>query len=277
MSFLAIPYPYHVFQFASDMIAKGAVKVDKSANNKYAVTIHDPCNLARVSSADVLRAVRDVVRHSCNDVREMPSSIAGANTICCGGGGGLIADETRALRMQAALPRCVAAKKVGSNFIAAPCEICKEQLTEAMDHWQIRVKTGGVMELLGRAMLGARGVEPFRHPGWRLPMPPERPIASDPVSACLYRPDRSRVLGSSGRMASVHQCPCYKPPLRCTYLIYRDHACVGRGLPGHPADVSTVLGARGLAPRSPSRGARECFRARPASSRLRRRQGGMNP
>ncbi len=161
MSFLATPYPYHIFQFASAMIAKGALKVDKSANSEFTVAIHDPCNLARVSSADVLSAVRDVVIYSCSDVREMPSSIAGANTICCGGGGGLMAEETRPLRMQAARPRCVAAEKVGANFVAAPCEICKEQLTEAMGHWQIRAVTGGVMELLGRAMLGARGVGPF--------------------------------------------------------------------------------------------------------------------
>ncbi|MEW6350850.1 MAG: (Fe-S)-binding protein [Thermodesulfobacteriota bacterium] len=166
MSFLEIPYPYHVLQFAAAMIAKGALKVDKTANGEYAATIHDPCNLARVPPAEMTHAIREVVRYSCHDVREMPASITMANTICCGGGGGLLAPENRTLRMAAARPRAMAVARNGANFVAAPCEICKEQLTQAMGYWKTPAVLGGVMELLGRAVLGARGIEPFRLGSW---------------------------------------------------------------------------------------------------------------
>ncbi len=162
MSFLDIPYPYHIFQFTAAMIGKGALKVDKSANNDYSVTIHDPCNLARVPPADMTHAIRGIVGYSCNDVREMPDSITMQNTICCGGGGGLLAPENEALRMAAARPRAIAVAQTHANFVAAPCETCKEQLTQAMDHWNTPAQVGGVMELLSRAVLGARGIEPFR-------------------------------------------------------------------------------------------------------------------
>jgi Fe-S oxidoreductase len=43
------PYPYHISQFTVQMLRKGALngKIDKSANDHYVVTYHDPCNPAR--------------------------------------------------------------------------------------------------------------------------------------------------------------------------------------------------------------------------------------
>ena len=43
------PVPQHICELTYDLIQRGAISFDKSANDKYVVTFHDPCNVARGS------------------------------------------------------------------------------------------------------------------------------------------------------------------------------------------------------------------------------------
>jgi Fe-S oxidoreductase len=146
------PYPYHISQFIVDMLRKGALdgKIDKSANDDYLVTYHDPCNPAR--AGQLVEEPREVLRASCNRFVEMPADTIREKTYCCGAGGGLLTDEVMPIRMAGGKPRAMAVKHVGANYLATPCAICKAQLPEVMSYWDVPVQVGGVIDLLANAL-----------------------------------------------------------------------------------------------------------------------------
>jgi Fe-S oxidoreductase len=146
------PYPYHISQFIADMLRRGALdgKIDKSANDGYVVTYHDPCNPAR--AGQLLEEPRQVLRACCNHFVEMPADTIREKTFCCGGGGGLLTDEIMPIRMAGGKPRAMAVKHVKANFVATPCAICKAQLPEVMKYWNVPAEVGGVVQLLGNAL-----------------------------------------------------------------------------------------------------------------------------
>jgi Fe-S oxidoreductase len=146
------PYPYHISQYIMDMMRKGALdgKIDKSANDDYVVTYHDPCNPAR--AGQLLEEPREILRACCNHFVEMPADTIREKTYCCGAGGGLLTDEVMAIRMAGGKPRALAVKHVKANLLATICAICKAQLPELMKYWDVPAEVNGVIYLLGNAL-----------------------------------------------------------------------------------------------------------------------------
>jgi Fe-S oxidoreductase len=146
------PYPYHISQYISDMLKKGAFegKLDKCANDEYTVTYHDPCNSAR--AGQLLDEPRHVLQACCNQFVEMPANTIREKTFCCGAGGGLLTDELMPIRMAGGKPRAMAVQHSKANYLATVCAICKAQLPESMRYWKVDVKVGGVIDLFVRAL-----------------------------------------------------------------------------------------------------------------------------
>jgi len=146
------PYPYHIHQFILKMMRRGAFdgRIDKSANDDYKVTFHDPCNTAR--AGQLLDEPREVLQACVNNFVEMPRNTIRENTFCCGAGGGLLTDELMPIRMAGGKPRAMAVKHTGANYLATICAICKAQLPESMHYWDVPVKVGGTIDLLARAL-----------------------------------------------------------------------------------------------------------------------------
>ena len=146
------PYPYHISQYIVDMLHKGAFNghLDKSANDEYLVTYHDPCQSAR--SGYLIEEPREIIRAVCNRFVEMPAGTIREKTFCCGAGNGLLTDELMPIRMAGGKPRAMAVKYTGANYLATVCAICKAQLPESMRYWDVPVKVGGVIDLLARAI-----------------------------------------------------------------------------------------------------------------------------
>jgi len=151
LDFLCAPRPEHICEFALRMIRRGALKIDKSANDGQVVTYHDPCNLARAGG--LIEEPRAVLRAAVNAFREMARDTIRERTFCCGAGGGLLADELMDLRMKGAKPRVEAFRASGANYLATPCAICKAQLPVAFQHYGVEAQVGGVMDLLGKAIV----------------------------------------------------------------------------------------------------------------------------
>lgn len=151
LDFLDPPYPVHICEFTADLLARGALKVDKSANDDLLVTYHDPCNPARAGR--LLEEPRAMVRATCNRFVEMAPNTIREKTFCCGAGNGLLTDEIMPIRMAGGKPRAEACRATGANYLATPCAICKAQLPDLMKHWKVPVKTGGVHDLLARAII----------------------------------------------------------------------------------------------------------------------------
>ncbi len=145
-------YPYHISQFIVDMLNKGALNgcIDKSANDDYLITYHDPCNTVRAGM--VIEEPRQIIRAVANRFIEMPANTIREKTYCCGAGGGLLTEELMPIRMAGGKPRALAVKHTNANYLATVCAICKAQLPESMRYWDVPVKVGGVIDLLARAL-----------------------------------------------------------------------------------------------------------------------------
>ena len=138
------PVPQHICEFTHDLIQKGALKFDKSANDHRVMTYHDSCNVARASRmgptpGGQFRIPREIIQATCNHFYDMPADTIHEGTYCCGGGGGLLTDDLMELRVKGAMPRMEALKHVvenhGVTHMAAICAICKSQFSKVLPYY----------------------------------------------------------------------------------------------------------------------------------------------
>ncbi|MBW7996777.1 MAG: (Fe-S)-binding protein [Candidatus Glassbacteria bacterium] len=138
------PVPQHIFEVTHELIGRGALALDPSANDRMTVTYHDSCNIARASRmgdrpGGQFHIPRQVIKASVNRFVEMNPATTFEKTFCCGGGGGLLTDELMEIRIQGALPRMQALKDVvdndGVTHMVAVCAICKAQFTGVLPYY----------------------------------------------------------------------------------------------------------------------------------------------
>ena len=154
--------PTHICEFTWDLIQRGVLDLDKSANDHRIVTFHDSCNVARGSRmgdypGGQFDIPREIIRAVVNNYVEMEVSTTREKTFCCGGGGGLLTDELLDLRVKGALPRMEALTEVananGVNFMATICAICKAQFTKVLPYYGFKMSmVGGVHQLVSTAI-----------------------------------------------------------------------------------------------------------------------------
>jgi Fe-S oxidoreductase len=137
----AYPVPQHICEFTHDLIEKGELTLDKSANDHMTLTYHDSCNVARGSRmgdspGGQFEIPRAIIRACCNNFVDMAADTIRESTFCCGGGGGLLTDDLIEIRVKGAAPRMQALKEVadedGVTHMAAICAICKSQFAKIM-------------------------------------------------------------------------------------------------------------------------------------------------
>ncbi|MBI4847374.1 MAG: (Fe-S)-binding protein [Nitrospirae bacterium] len=159
--------PQHICEYTLDLIKRGALKFDKTANDQFSVTYHDSCNVARATRmgetpGDQFTIPREIIRTVCNKFVDMDADTIGDRTFCCGGGGGTLTDELIDIRVKGAMPRMQALKRVKDshnvNFFALICAICKAQFTKVFPYYGIDMEeVGGVHQLVSNAIiLGAK-------------------------------------------------------------------------------------------------------------------------
>ncbi|MDY6992545.1 MAG: (Fe-S)-binding protein, partial [Pseudomonadota bacterium] len=138
------PVPQHICEFTYELLQKGALKLDKSANDHRRITYHDSCNVARASRMGPMPGgqfiiPRELIKASCNYFYDMLPETLYDQTFCCGGGGGLLTDELIEVRVKGALPRMEALKQVvddyGVTHMAAICAICKTQFAKVLPYY----------------------------------------------------------------------------------------------------------------------------------------------
>ena len=91
----AYPVPQHICEFTYDLIQRGALKLDREANDDKVVTFHDSCNVSRASRMGSMPGgqfviPRAVIQAACNHFVDMAPETTHESTYCCGGGGGLL-------------------------------------------------------------------------------------------------------------------------------------------------------------------------------------------
>jgi len=138
------PVPQHIVEVSHDLIKRGALTLDASANDARRVTFHDSCNIARASRMGDLPGgqfvlPREVLSAVSNHFYEMRDDTIREATFCCGGGGGLLTDDLVELRVKGAMPRMQALKEVvdrhGVTHMVAICAICKSQFARMLPYY----------------------------------------------------------------------------------------------------------------------------------------------
>lgn len=138
------PMPAHICEVTHDLIQRGALKINKEANDHRRITFHDSCNVARGSRMGNVPGgqfiiPREIIKSCANHFYDMAPETIHENTFCCGGGGGLLTDDLLELRVKGALPRMEALKEVVDeydvNTFVAICAICKTQFAKTMPYY----------------------------------------------------------------------------------------------------------------------------------------------
>ena len=156
------PAPQHICEFTYDLIQKGALKLNKEANDHRIITFHDSCNVARASRMGDMPGgqfviPREIIKAVANNFYDMAPETIGESTFCCGGGGGLLTDDLMEVRVKGAVPRMEALKNVvddnGVNFMATICAICKAQFSKVLPYYGFDMSmVGGVHQLVSTAI-----------------------------------------------------------------------------------------------------------------------------
>ncbi len=145
----------HICEFTADLIYNNKLKLDPSRNDKYHITFHDSCNIARAMG--MFEEPRHIIKNTCNRFTEMPENTIREQTFCCGSGAGIGTDENIEMRLRGGLPRANAVKyvrnKYGVNMLACICAIDKANFTSVLNYWAPGVDVCGVHELVGNALV----------------------------------------------------------------------------------------------------------------------------
>jgi Fe-S oxidoreductase len=165
---------WHYSQVLAALLASGDLQVSRRTSRR--VTYHDPCYLARY--AKVTAAPREVLSAIGADLVEMPRN--GANTFCCGAGGGRIwmDDSGLAERPSEQRIREAAALDGVTDFVTA----CPKDLTmytaaaKATGH-ESRLQVGDLIELVAAAIDLPLEVPAPDAPAIDEPAPPEAVVA----------------------------------------------------------------------------------------------------
>ena len=146
----------HHTEFFARLAAEGRLPVHRSTpTTAGAVTYHDPCYLARVGG--VTEPPRQLLQIGLpNKLVEMPRR--GAQTACCGAGGGRMwFDDKPAERIGAS--RVEEALATGAATVAVSCPFCLTMLTDGMAGRNAVIQVRDIAEILADALPHAASLD----------------------------------------------------------------------------------------------------------------------
>lgn len=130
----------HITTALWEALERGRLKIEKKHNEW--VTYHDPCHLGRHSG--IYEEPRAILRALGFELVEMRCSREEA--FCCGGGGGLRANNPE-LANRIARERADQAREIGVDTIITPCPLCYQHLKENSELQVLELS-----EVLGNAL-----------------------------------------------------------------------------------------------------------------------------
>jgi Fe-S oxidoreductase len=132
-----------------EMVERGVIRLDPEVH-PVPMAYHDPCNLGRKSG--VFDVPRKLLAKICSEIVELEPNRM--NSVCCGGGGGLIQDSTStAKRMIAGKAKADQIRQAGVKHLATVCLSCHRQLGELSKHYDLGVQVHTVMALVAESLV----------------------------------------------------------------------------------------------------------------------------
>ena len=148
------PLPFRVrsiLEVLDEYVRAGRLNLDASCNRE-PVTYHDSCNLGR--KGGLFEEPRRVLEAVAQDFREMTPNRA--QSLCCGGGAGLVAiPEWAEARIKAGKPKADQIRQTGASVVVMSCDNCRHQITELNEHYSLGIKVTSLAELTVQALVPA--------------------------------------------------------------------------------------------------------------------------
>ena len=140
------PYAFdvqHILEVLDGFRAQGILKTEGFEEAR--LTFHDPCQIVR--RGGVIDPPRNLLKMVARDFVEM--SDPGKMNWCCGGGGGVSANEDAAeLRLVAFKRKKAQLEAVKPATLVTACANCRIVLEEGLEHYQMDIPVVGLTEML---------------------------------------------------------------------------------------------------------------------------------
>lgn len=133
----------HILEVLDDFRRAGRIKIAGTLDKP--LTYHDPCQISR--RGGVHEQPRTLLHDFAPQFREM--SDAGVMNWCCGGGGGVSANErAEPLRLVAFKRKQAQLEELGVKTVVTACANCRVVMEEALEHYHMDVELLGLTELV---------------------------------------------------------------------------------------------------------------------------------
>jgi heterodisulfide reductase subunit D len=141
----------HIVPYLAELIEQG--RLDLRHRQSLTVCYHDPCHLGRhMNIYDQPRAVLQALP----GVRLVERTATGANTICCGAGGGMRVFEGGVPAQEIARTGLLEAAQAGAEVMVSACPFCEMNLAAAADTLPEPMPVCDIIDLVYDAVKGSR-------------------------------------------------------------------------------------------------------------------------
>jgi Fe-S oxidoreductase len=133
----------HILEVLDDFRSSGRLKLKGTLDKP--LTYHDPCQISR--RGGVYEQPRTLLHDFAPQFKEM--SDAGVMNWCCGGGGGVSANErAEPLRFIAFKRKKAQLEELGVKTMVTACANCRVVMEEALEHYHMDIELLGLTELV---------------------------------------------------------------------------------------------------------------------------------
>jgi len=140
------PYKFnvvHILELLDELRAAG--KITTSGRDNDPLTFHDPCQIVR--RGGVVEQPRNLLNMVASDFREM--SDTGIMNWCCGGGGGVSANERADdIKLIAFKKKRGQIEELGVHKMVTACANCRIVLEDGLEHYNMDVEVIGLSEMV---------------------------------------------------------------------------------------------------------------------------------
>lgn len=138
----------HILDLLDELRKSGRIKLQGFEDR--ALTFHDPCQIVR--RGGVTEGPRNLLREFSSDFNEMHDN--GTMNWCCGGGGGVSANErAEPLRIKAFQRKKRQLEEINVDLIVTGCANCRIILEEGLEHYEMEHEVVGLTELLAEHLV----------------------------------------------------------------------------------------------------------------------------
>ncbi len=141
----------NILETLQRFLSTGRIRVDPTRFHQQRITFHDACKLQRLGG--LIEEPRFILRAVASDhfVEMTPNREA---QICCGGGGGVIANpEADELRMKAFLPKVEQLEAIQPDTVVTACSTCRLQFLDGTRYYNLDVTVRGITEMVAEALI----------------------------------------------------------------------------------------------------------------------------